>query len=365
MYEVARRMKAQGYVVDWLCFQTWDGEPGLSDESGIRYIGLPGYRGLYREDGSRRGREPIEFLMAVLRSGFRFKDYDIIWSGQWPMLHLVWWMLFPWVLGRAKLVVDWWEIWGRTWFSYSRKFGLIGFFLEKFLLNRLPKAGTLVFIAPRAFMQARQLIPAGRLALINNGIDLAAIKSAVPDPDWASDIVYLGRLKDHKRVDLLLLAQERLKVVHNCRISACIVGDGPEMAALKEMTASLGLEGQVRFAGAVASNRKVYEILLSSRIFVNPSIKEGGGSITLFEAFACGLPVVAFDCRDGIDPLLVGDGVSGKLVESVTGAALGDAIHELLVNPERLEALRKGALRASLQYDWDAITQEYEALFNA
>jgi len=364
MYEVASRMKAQGYDVDWLCFQTWDGDPSFTDKSGIRYIGLPGYRGLYREDGSRRGREPVEFLMALLRSGFRFKDYDIIWSGQWPMLHLAWWMLFPSVLGRAKLVVDWWEIWGSTWFSYSRKFGLIGFLLEKFLIHRLPKAGTVVFIAPRAYVQARQMNPQGRLALIHNGIDLSAIKSALPDPDWASDIVYLGRLKDHKRVDLLLLALERLNIEHNCRVTACIVGDGPEMAALKEMTASLGLTGQVKFAGAVASNNTVYEILLSSKIFVNPSVKEGGGSITLFEAFACGLPVVAFDCKDGIDPLLVGDEVSGKLVKNVTAAALSEAINGLLVNPGRLEELRNGALSASLRHDWNAIAQDYEVQFN-
>lgn len=364
LYEVAKRLVAKKFEVEWVCFRTWNDGPQELCCDGIKYIGLPGYRGLYRADGARRKLEPFEFLSALIRSRVKFRDYDVVWSGQWPMLHLVWWLLMPGLLGQAKLVIDWWEIWGKTWFTYSRSVGWFGFLLEKVLLRRLSARGELVVVSPSSLRRAKEMSPNGSFPLIHNGIDLAAIKAALPDPNWKSDIVYLGRLKDHKRVDLLLLALERLNVVHNCRVKACIVGDGPEMAALRAMTTSLGLDGQVRFAGAVASNNTVYEILLSSKIFVNPSTKEGGGSITLFEAFACGLPVVAFDCKDGIDPQLVGDGVSGEMVKNVTAAALCEAIYGLLKHPDRLEELRRGALSASLRYDWDAIAQDYEVLFN-
>ena len=90
MYEVAKRLIARGYRVDWLCFKTWDIDD-LNKNSEIHYIGLPGYKGLYNDSGSRRYLEPLEFLFALWKSRLELNQYDIIWSGQWPILHLIPW----------------------------------------------------------------------------------------------------------------------------------------------------------------------------------------------------------------------------------------------------------------------------------
>lgn len=363
LWEVASRLATEDYSIDWICFQTWGGAAYQPNLHGINYIGLPGYRGLYEKDGTRRIAEPLEFLLALWKSKTQFSDYDCIWSGQWPMAHLVWWLLWPRSIGRARLVVDWWEIWGRTWFQYSRMAGWLGYCLEQLLVRGLASRGTLVLIAPNALRKARVMSPNGKCLLIHNGINLEYFShQAQHSRTW--DVVSLGRLKNHKRIDLLLRAMEYLNRHRDLRITALIVGDGPEKGALMQLATRLKLTNQVCFAGAVKSNEDAYSLLRSGKVFVNPSTKEGGGSITLLEAFASGLPVVAFDCVDGIDPELIHDGVAGKLVHPISAEALGEVLFEIFNDEGLMRRLAAGALSCSGQFDWSEIANSYrEILF--
>ncbi len=68
-----------------------------------------------------------------------------------------------------------------------------------------------------------------------------------------------------------------------------IVGDGPVRAGLEREAESLGVQGHVRFLGERAD---VPQLLRSSHVFVLPSLSEGV-SISLLEAMASGLPVIA------------------------------------------------------------------------
>ena len=365
MYEVGCRLVAKGYRIDWICFKTWEQKANILKVNGIRYIGLPGFRGLYRRDGSRRRMEPIEFLISLLRYNVNLDNYDVVWSGQWPLLHILWWLFKPKSFRRARLVVDWWETLGMTWISYSKLFGPIGLFLEKILIKSISNKGTLVLISPNAYRLARSLAPDGNMSLINNGIDVCAITEAKPISGQSYDISYVGRLKDHKRVDLLIKALAILKNTYNTTLSAAIIGDGPEMLGLLQLADDVGVIGQVSFFGALSSNSKVHSILKSSKIFVNPSTKEGGGSITLFEAFASGLPAVAFLCPDGIDPELVGDFKSGRLCSTVSADALADCIYSLINDSALLSTLQSGALNEAKKYDWTVIVDSYVSLFNS
>lgn len=365
MFEVARRLSAAGHKIDWLCFKTWNEDSAEIDISGIRYIGLPGFRGLYREDGSRRRIEPVEFVFALLRSKVSFREYDLVWSGQWPMLHLVMWLLMPNALGRTKLVVDWWEIWGDTWFRYAKLIGSVGYAIEKYLIKAISQKGSLILISPSSYREAKSMAPNGSLVLINNGIDFDLIKGTPASKVGLYDISYIGRLKDHKRVDLLINAISILRKSHGVILTAIIIGDGPEINKLIQLVNDLDLIGQVTFTGAISSNVEVYSLLKSSRVFVNPSTKEGGGSITLFEAFAAGLPVLAFKCKDGIDPDLLGDFVSGIFVEPVTADALASCLHTLMNNHALLASLQQGASKASANFSWDAIADRYATHFSS
>lgn len=91
-WEVARRLLSQGFEIDWICFKTWPEESSVIENDGIRYIGLSGYKGLYQKNGRRRILEPIEFVVALARHKVDLKKYDVIWTGQWPLTHLIWWL---------------------------------------------------------------------------------------------------------------------------------------------------------------------------------------------------------------------------------------------------------------------------------
>jgi glycosyltransferase involved in cell wall biosynthesis len=204
LWEVGRRLSTQGFQVDWVCFKTWADESTVQDH-GISYIGLSGFRGLYKRNGKRRVLETLEFAKALFLSKLDFKKYDYVWSGQWPIIHLLWWFIRPSSLGNTKLIVDWWEIWERTWFSYSKSVGFVGYLLEKILIKRLSHFAHLVLVSPEAIRKAKRMAPKGSFSLIHNGVDVKEIRNVEPSVE-CSDVIYLGRLKDHKRVDLLIQA---------------------------------------------------------------------------------------------------------------------------------------------------------------
>lgn len=105
-------------------------------------------------------------------------------------------------------------------------------------------------------------------------------------------IVYTGRLIALKNVAMAIKAFA-LAFRNNSNIRFTIVGDGPLRKTLEVLTQNLGMEGNINFAGAV-TQLQVIEILGQSDIFLFPSLKEGG-TWSLIEAMAVGLPVICID----------------------------------------------------------------------
>src|SRR4029077_3314714 len=126
--------------------------------------------------------------------------------------------------------------------------------------------------------------------------------------DDRADIVFVGRLIDDKKVDVLLHAVHRL-LGELPDVRCTIVGDGPESEPLERLAASLSLGANVRFAGHVEDGQ-TFALMKAAKVFALPSIREGFG-ITVIEAQASGcVPVVARGPHTAA-PDLVRDGVDG------------------------------------------------------
>ena len=96
--------------------------------------------------------------------------------------------------------------------------------------------------------------------------------------------------------------------------------------------------------------------------FVLPSQSEGI-SLTILEAMACGLPVVA--TRVGGNPEVVDDGRTGLLVPPRDPAALGRALVHLAGHVEQAQAMgRAGRDRAEAHFDVRKMIAAYEALYD-
>ncbi|MGC9315780.1 MAG: glycosyltransferase, partial [bacterium] len=173
-------------------------------------------------------------------------------------------------------------------------------------------------------------------------------------------IVYLGRIKTYKRVDVIIRAMHAIRErVPGARL--VIIGSGDGLPALRKLADTLSLSDQiVKFAGFVSEEEKV-EYLRRSWVAVNTSPKEGWGIVGM-EAQACGTPVVVSDAP-GLRESVI-DGETGYLFDFGDVAGLADKVSHLLESPElRAEMGKKASIWAS-KFTWDKAADETHELIS-
>ena len=160
-------------------------------------------------------------------------------------------------------------------------------------------------------------------------------------------VLFLGRLHRQKGVDTLIRALPLLPP----DVTVMLVGDGPERAALRRLTADLGVADRVTVTGFVLHDM-VPGLLAGADVVVMPSRYEELGT-ALVEAMAAGRPVVA--SRVGGIPELVRDGVDGLLVPPDDPAALAKAITRVLANPVLAAELGASGRARVAGHHWAAL----------
>ena len=209
--------------------------------------------------------------------------------------------------------------------------------------RQLARRGSL-FLCVSSYIRRRVLamgFPAGRTHVHYTGVDCRAIRPRDPQEETET-ILHVARLVAMKGTQYLLrafalLAQQRPNV------SLVIVGDGELGRPLRGLARSMGLEGRVRFLGALphaqalAWMRKAAMLVLPS-IHTNTGRVEGLGMV-LLEAAATGVPAIASRVG-GIEEGVV-DGRTGYLVPERDSAALCRRMDDLLDQPA--ERRRMGA----------------------
>ena len=188
------------------------------------------------------------------------------------------------------------------------------------LMSPLASATICVSETERAAGLAAHTCRAERTVVIPNAVDVGAAPRAAHAGD-PPVIVTVGRLAAPKDPLTLLRA---LAVVAPSRFTALIVGEGPARPEVEAEIRALGLAHAVELAG---ERRDVPALLASGDVFVLSSRSEGA-PISILEAMAAGLPVVASDVG-GVGELVV-DGETGLLVPPADPARLADALERLL-----------------------------------
>ena len=357
LFEISRRLVTMGWEVDWYGFKAWEGD-AVPQIQGIRYLSVAHAQNLYRPDGKRSIFQTLRYGLAVTRFP-RIGRYDIVHMGQWPYFHFFSVRLFS-LFGGARISVDWWEVWASHWKEYYGVKGYLGMALER-VCALIPDR--LIAISETGRNQLVQLgVASQNIEVVHNGIDYAAISSAEPETSEL-DLIYLGRLQPHKNVNLLV---EALGILRDRGVSLRlgIIGDGPERESLAKLAERRGVTEQIRWFGSIESDAQVYRILNASRVFVHPSTKEGGGSITSLEANAAGLPVIAFAHPGGISPELILEGINGHWVKNVSANSLADGIFEFLETYDPAIAQEKSR-RFAETFDWSGLARSYDEMFSA
>lgn len=164
------------------------------------------------------------------------------------------------------------------------------------------------------------------------GGEAAARDALTPD----GGLLFVGRLRVRKGVEVLLAALARLRAAHPAARLA-VAGDGEHRRALERTARRMGVAEAVDFLGRCDAAR-VRALLAGARVLAVPSIYEGMPLVVL-EAMDAGVPVVA--SRVSGIPEVVADGATGWLVPPEDPEALAAALGEALAHPE--EARRRGA----------------------
>ena len=194
------------------------------------------------------------------------------------------------------------------------------------------------------------------IEVIPNGVDVDRL---APHPDVFEfdqpTVLYLGRLKKYKRVDLVLRAIAKLGEQDlSCRL--LVAGRGDHEPALRTLASRLEIEDRVDFLGFVSEERKL-ELFRRSWVHTLTSPKEGWGIANL-EAAACGTPTVASDSPGLRDSVVSGE--TGLLVPHGRVDRLAGAIGELVRDADTRRAMSRNARAFAMGYSWDASAEATE-----
>jgi glycosyltransferase involved in cell wall biosynthesis len=124
------------------------------------------------------------------------------------------------------------------------------------------------------------------------------------------------------------------------------------------MACNLGIRNEVQFLGI---RHDVPQLMRDAAIFVRPSSLEGM-SLTVLEAMATGLPVVA--TLVGGTSEVLRDGVHGYLVPAGDSQVLADALIKMLDERSLAEEMgRRGRELVVSNYKWDAVVNKTESVY--
>jgi glycosyltransferase involved in cell wall biosynthesis len=156
--------------------------------------------------------------------------------------------------------------------------------------------------------------------------------SEFQDAPRTKDIVFLGRLVSDKGCDLVLRSLVILRNEGICP-TLSVLGDGPELPALKRLCDELGLNTQVDFRGSIVKGRG--REVSRHRIMVIPSMWAEPFGMVALEGLAAGCVVVA-SSAGGLPEAI---GPCGILFPNGDASALAAALRDLITKPGLREEL--------------------------
>jgi phosphatidyl-myo-inositol dimannoside synthase len=194
--------------------------------------------------------------------------------------------------------------------------------------------------------------------LFRSGLDTAAV-SRTYGLDRRRWLITVARLTRHKGIDTALHLLQKLAPAYP-DLAYLVVGSGDYQQNLERLAGSLGMADRVRFLARVpdADLPALYNL---AEVYLGLSREmedrvEGFG-ISLLEASACGIPVVAG--RSGGVSEAVRDGITGLLVNPESLEEAGSAVRRLLDDPSLASRLgMAGRQGVESYYNWDRVASD-------
>lgn len=293
----------------------------------------------YTQSGSFFKR--IIFMIDAYLKSRKF-DFDIV-IGYNFITHSI-----AWLISKSKgipVVARYHDVWIGEWTKNIGISGIFGEFLERFNLSR--NFDAIFAVSNYTKNKLKKYADSNKIEVIPNIVDIN-----VPEVDKSNNptIVCVSRLVKYKRVEDLIRAIHIIKKdIPNIRCK--IVGTGPMLNYLKELTKKLNVEKNIEFCGFIEKHEDVLKIIKSAHVFCIPSIVEGFG-IVVIEAMGCQVPFVATK----IPAIVESTGMKGGLFFKPTDYVdLANKIKKILTNKRLYTKLKKECKDKYKEYSRDNI----------
>lgn len=207
-------------------------------------------------------------------------------------------------------------------------------------------------------VQTRLALPRSRV--IHYGIPAPAESECAdtsPMNGWPV-IGYVGRLVSEKGLPVLVEAARQL-AARGCAFRLCLVGDGPERAALETAVAQAGLSDRTQITGFLRGPELESAVRVID-IVVMPTIMEETAGLAAMEQMMRGRVVVA-SAIGGLSEVVEGGGVKFPPGDA---AALADCLEQLLKDPSRRVEIGRRARAVALErYRQERMVADYAELY--
>jgi phosphatidylinositol alpha-1,6-mannosyltransferase len=277
----------------------------------------------------RAARGKISFLGRILSFAWRGPKPDLIICGHLNLLPAAW--ILSLLRGcRLCLVIHGIDAWEhRNW-------------LVRAMLRSVVSVVSVSRYSAERF-RGWSSVSQDRFFILPNCVDLSAF---IPEPRNLllaeryrirdeKVLLTVGRMSSaerYKGFDEVLDALPEL-ITRFPKLKYLIVGDGDDQARLQRKAFSLGISGNVVFAGRISEHEKVAHYCLADA-YVMPSYGEGFG-IVFLEALACGVPAIGSRVDGSREALL--DGELGRLIDPAQREELVKAVTDVLLDGKRGE----------------------------
>ncbi len=206
---------------------------------------------------------------------------------------------------------------------------------------------------------ARHAVHPSRVFVVRNGPLLREVADACPDEQLQAQgvpvIGYVGLMAPQDGVGLLVDVAQELRCLGLADFRMLLIGDGPELPAIRARLAALGLAAHFDIRGRVRDHARVLSLLAACDLCVAPDPWTPANDVSTFikvvEYLGLGRPIVATDLRE----TRASAGEAAVYVPPGNARAMAEVIRVLLQDHERrarLATLARERL-VSAQLAWD------------
>lgn len=200
----------------------------------------------------------------------------------------------------------------------------------------------------------------GRFVVVKNAVDVSRF-AAPAATNHRGGLLFVARFIPPKGLGDLLEAVALLKQ-RGVPVPLVCVGDGPQMADLRERARQLKLGDAVAFTGQMSEDDTVSRYQAAS-ILVLPTYHQEGFPMTILHGMAAGMAVVTTRIRAAADHLHEPENCLWVLPRNP--ASIADAVERLLRDPEGCRRMGQANMMRARDFRGEVVAGEYRDLYRS